>query len=145
MTSNGKFKKNDYIVLLQGPQHDGFYLNCVYKQRIDDEYLRVYKDSNGKENGWSEHPFDKSCNNDWRYAHPDEIIIYNYHNKPCKSIYENNKDDEDDLSFPSWNSVNKETQKMFLRSIIEQLITTPKAYGEYKRLNKMLAKIKNEE
>jgi hypothetical protein len=71
-----KFKKGDYIVLLSGPEEDGFYLGVCYKQYKNETYISVEEDCDGDKNAWASHPFDKSRGNDWRYATAEEIIEY---------------------------------------------------------------------
>lgn len=74
-----KFKKDDYIVFLKIDHHffskKFFDEGVVYKQSVDCRYIRVYKDSNGEESGWSCLDFDKQyC--DWRYATAEEMVTY---------------------------------------------------------------------
>jgi len=86
------FKKGEYIVILKGLESIGFKLNFCYKQRCDDNYLKVYKDINGStNNGFQAHLYNKSFSsvkglNDWRYATPQEILEYDKLNKPFNVI-----------------------------------------------------------
>ncbi len=78
-----EFKKDDYIVLLKGEASKSFPLNYCYKQKEDYKYLTFYLDNKGSStNGWTLHPFDKSKDNDWRYATPEEIAEYDRLGKP---------------------------------------------------------------
>lgn len=77
------FKKDDYIVILGGEYSDSFPLLTIFKQRDDSSYLRPYLDcKNDKFNGWSVHPYNKSYENDWRYATYEEIQEYDRLEKP---------------------------------------------------------------
>jgi hypothetical protein len=82
--SETMFRAGDYIVLLDGPKKDpDFKLFYCYKQRENSICISPEIDCRGsKTNGWGLHAFDKSENNDWRYATPEEIVEYDRVGKP---------------------------------------------------------------
>jgi hypothetical protein len=82
--SETMFRAGDYIVLLDGPKKDpDFKLFYCYKQRENSICISSEIDCRGsKSNGWGLHSFDKSENNDWRYATPEEIAEYDRLGKP---------------------------------------------------------------
>lgn len=79
-----EFTKGDYIVLLKGESDiNTISLNICYKQRENNKCIKMEFDNSGSTyNGWSMHPFNKSKNNDWRYATELEILEYNRINQP---------------------------------------------------------------
>ena len=87
-----KFKKDEYIIFTQGLSDSDFPLNYIFKQRQDEDYLSVYKDATGTENGWARHRnFNKfylpdgqtePIITDWRYATKEEIAEYNRLGEP---------------------------------------------------------------
>jgi hypothetical protein len=80
------FQQNEYIVILELGNYQAYAFQCnyVYKQRCEADYLRVYKDSEGDENGTSRVP--KSNSRTWRYATPEEIRAYDLVNQPVPAI-----------------------------------------------------------
>jgi len=74
------FKKDEYIVVKYDVSDRDFPTNYIFKQRLDDSYIRVYVDARGAENGWRKIPYTDSDR--WRYATPDEIAEYNRVGKP---------------------------------------------------------------
>lgn len=80
------FKKDDYIVLTKGNTSHGIKLDTVYKQRESLPYIRIYLNSNGAVDGWHTHTYNKSNNNDWRYATKEEIAEYDRMGRPVKAL-----------------------------------------------------------
>jgi hypothetical protein len=77
------FKKGDYIVLLEGSFDHCYPINFIFKQREENMFLRTEKDNRGSiTNGWDVHSFDKSWNNNWRYATQIEREEYERLGKP---------------------------------------------------------------
>jgi hypothetical protein len=82
------FKKGDYIVLLKSEENrydndEAFPVNYCYKQRENSLFIEPELDLKGsKTNGWVIHPFNKSKDNDWRYATPKEKAHYDLIGKP---------------------------------------------------------------
>lgn len=74
-----EFKKDEYIVLLEG-QSLAFKMNFCFKQRRNWYHLSVYKDCEGLENGHSDIRFD--IQRKWRYAKAHEIVQYEANNGP---------------------------------------------------------------
>ena len=87
-----EFKKNEYIVFTEGLGSSNFPLNYIFKQKENKDYLSVYQDTSGQENGWEWHRnFYKSylpngqtepIITDWRYATKEEIAEYDRLGKP---------------------------------------------------------------
>jgi hypothetical protein len=79
------FKKDDYIVLLKYEVELGIYnyrINYCYKQRLNNDYISTYLDSNGNTgNGWSTYNF-KEGRDLWRYATKQEAAEYERLGKP---------------------------------------------------------------
>lgn len=86
--SKNMFVKDDYIVLLKGPEDYHYKVNFCYKQRENNSYLSTYLDSrNSSTNGWTVYDFDKTkelggVKTDWRYATKEEIAEYDRLGKP---------------------------------------------------------------
>jgi hypothetical protein len=90
---NIKFKKNDYIVILEGKlgnTNTSFLINYCYNQRQDDIYVSPFLDSNNNtENRFFAVTYDNKNHNEytgkmntWRYATQGEIDAYNLAGKP---------------------------------------------------------------
>lgn len=74
-----QFLKDDYIVTLEDIS-SSLPKNHVFKQRLDADYLRVYKDTSGVNNGNTIATINKTSL--WRYATTQEIMEYNIQDKP---------------------------------------------------------------
>ena len=79
-----KFLKGSYIVPLTLRNAGNFTNNYVYKQRVDNEYLQVFKDDRGDKNGVPRIGFVNK--NAWRFASLSEIKMYEEKNKPVNTI-----------------------------------------------------------
>lgn len=74
------FLKDEYIVTTRTTSSQSFPENYVFKQRMNFEYLKVYKDAVNIENGSSHFMF--SNKQHWRYATTQEIMEYDIQGKP---------------------------------------------------------------
>jgi hypothetical protein len=78
------FLKDEYIVCLNTPIDNGFFPpNFVYKQKEEKEWLSVYHDIKGGDNGWVLVRFNRSEKySEWRYATEEEAEEYERLGKP---------------------------------------------------------------